>query len=107
MYGCPGADTHILCPLVLDDLNRNFAFNPQCGLKIKPYKNSTEARTSDRELLYLSVYLALIAEHEKDFRGLNHEQWREYMARKGQSVEKVDAERGQDVYKPERRRNER
>ena len=91
----------------VDDLARNFAFNPQSGLKIKPYKNSTEARSSDRELLYLSVYLQLIAEHEKDFRGLKHDEWREYMARRGQSVERVDAERGKEVFRSDRRRNER
>jgi len=91
----------------VDDLARNFAFNPQCGLKIKPYKNCTEARSTDRELLYMSVYLSLIAEHEKDFRGLKHDEWREYMARRGQSVERVDAERGKEVFRGDRRRNER
>ena len=93
----------------VDDLARNFAFNPQSGLKIKPYKNSTDARHSDRELLYLSVYLQLIAEQEKDFRVLRHEEWREYMAKRGQSVERVDAERGKEVFRDDsnRRRGER
>jgi len=91
----------------VDDLARNFALNPQSGLKIRPYKNSTEARHTDRELLYLSVYLALIAEHEKDFRGLRHDEWREYMTRRGQSVEQVDAARGKEVFRGDRRRSQR
>lgn len=65
----------------IDDLSRNFALNPQSGLKISPYKNSqtTNVRSTDRELLYLMRYLSLISS-EPDFSTLNHNYWKQYAA---------------------------
>jgi ubiquitin-like domain-containing CTD phosphatase 1 len=63
----------------IDDLSRNFALNPQSGLKILPYKHSqtTNAPATDRELYYLMRYLSLIA-REDDFGALNHKHWKQY-----------------------------
>lgn len=63
----------------VDDLRRNFAMNPQSGLKVTPFKNAPVARTSDCELLLLSRYLLLIADCE-DFRKLNHNKWKRFLA---------------------------
>lgn len=66
----------------IDDLSRNFALNPQSGLKISPYKHSqtTNAAATDRELFYLMRYLSLIAREEADFTSLNHKHWKQYAA---------------------------
>ena len=75
----------------VDDLARNFAMNPQSGLKIKPYKHSTVTRAHDRELLYLTEYLRLIAALD-DFTRLDHSQWREFLEKRGRGVERIDSE---------------
>lgn len=64
----------------IDDLSRNFALNPQSGLKITPFKNAASTRTRDRELYYLEHYLKLIANNEDDFTKLKHKHWRRYCA---------------------------
>lgn len=71
----------------IDDLSRNFALNPQSGLKILPYKNSqtTNVRATDRELLYLMRYLSLISS-ETDFSSLNHKYWKQYAASRASEV---------------------
>ncbi|KAI0567230.1 Ubiquitin [Gracilaria domingensis] len=63
----------------VDDLAKNFALNPQSGLKIKPFRNAQVARHSDRELYMLDLYLKLIAERETDFTSLNHNEWKKYL----------------------------
>lgn len=71
----------------IDDLSRNFALNPQSGLKIAPFKNSQVSCATDRELFYLMRYLSLIACHEPDFRSVNHKYWKEYcVARAGEII---------------------
>jgi ubiquitin-like domain-containing CTD phosphatase 1 len=62
----------------IDDLSRNFALNPQSGLKILPFKNARITRSVDRELYHLMRYLSLIAKHERDFRLMNHKTWKRY-----------------------------
>ncbi|KEP63117.1 UNVERIFIED_CONTAM: HAD hydrolase, family IIID protein [Hammondia hammondi] len=57
----------------VDDLSRNFFFNPQNGIKVSAYRR--EKRSQDRELLLLSVYLKLVAQ-EADVRNMSHKQWR-------------------------------
>lgn len=71
----------------IDDLSRNFALNPQSGLKISPYKNSqtTNARATDRELFYLMRYLSLISS-EVDFSKLNHTYWKQYAAARASEI---------------------
>lgn len=64
----------------IDDLSRNFAMNPQSGLKISPFKNAPVNRDSDIELYLLEQYLSLIAENETDFTKLNHKHWKRYCA---------------------------
>jgi len=60
----------------IDDLSRNFAMNPQSGLKIPAFKNASENR-GDRELLWATRYLLLIA-NEPDFSSLDHSLWKLY-----------------------------
>lgn len=64
----------------IDDLSRNFAMNPQSGLKIAPFKNAPVNRHTDMELFLLEKYLSLIAERETDFTKLNHKHWKRYCA---------------------------
>ena len=66
--------------LHVDDLQRNFALNPRSGIKIAPYKNSSETRASDQELLFLTRYLAHIATAIDDFTKLDHSQWKKFIA---------------------------
>lgn len=63
----------------IDDVSRNFAMNPQSGLKISAFKNAHKLRHTDRELFYLKHYLILIAEKVNDFSVLNHKNWKEYL----------------------------
>jgi ubiquitin-like domain-containing CTD phosphatase 1 len=44
----------------IDDLSRNFAMNPQSGLKITAFKNAPMTRDSDTELIHLTKYLLQI-----------------------------------------------
>lgn len=64
----------------IDDLSKNFAMNPQSGLKISAFKNAPVTRTADRELFYLDHYLSLIAQREPDFTKLKHKHWKRYCA---------------------------
>ncbi|KAL1925372.1 uncharacterized protein VTP21DRAFT_255 [Calcarisporiella thermophila] len=61
----------------VDDLSRNFAMNPKCGLKITAFKNGPLTRHLDRELFFLARYLLSISRVE-DFRTLNHKRWKKY-----------------------------
>jgi ubiquitin-like domain-containing CTD phosphatase 1 len=63
----------------VDDLSRNFALNPQQGLKITAYKEPLRARGSDRELRSLAFYLVHIALHVPDFTTLSHGKWGTYV----------------------------
>jgi len=62
----------------VDDLSRNFFFNPKAGLKIKPFKYSKEAVQTDTELIHLSKYLEQIAASLHDFTLVDHNKWKEY-----------------------------
>lgn len=62
----------------IDDLSRNFALNPQSGLKISPFKEAHISRFHDRELYKLDGYLSHIAQTELDFTKLKHKQWKRY-----------------------------
>jgi hypothetical protein len=55
----------------VDDLSRNFALNPKCGLKISAFKRAPVKRLTDRELYYVARYLLLIVSVD-DFTTLNH-----------------------------------
>ena len=68
--------------LMLDDLRRNYVFNPECGLVIKPYKRAATARATDDELLRLTDYVLAIA-RLPSFDGLNHDRWSKWMRREG------------------------
>lgn len=68
--------------IMFDDVRRNFLMNPGSGLKIKPYREALKNHDKDRELVYLSKYLKLIAEHEEDFTKLNHKHWQRYISKK-------------------------
>ena len=60
--------------IMLDDLRRNYAFNKQNGLVIRPYRHAARNRSSDQELLHLKDYLLKIAALP-DFSGLRHSRW--------------------------------
>ncbi|KAG2146868.1 HAD subfamily IIID h [Suillus bovinus] len=69
----------------IDDLSRNFALNPNEGLKIHAFKNAhTEQAQADRELHKLARYLVHIAAVE-DFRTLRHKAWKHELRRLTQS----------------------
>lgn len=70
----------------IDDLGRNFAMNPQCGLKISAYKTAATSKHTDRELYYLIAYLIHIAEKEPDFTKLKHKEWKRLLAKLGPEV---------------------
>ena len=70
----------------IDDLSKNFALNPQSGLKITPFKNALLTRQFDRELYDLKLYLVLIAQSEADFTKLKHENWRQYCLQHSQDT---------------------
>lgn len=36
--------------IMFDDLERNFVFNPQCGLRIKPFKHARSRGQGDDEV---------------------------------------------------------
>jgi len=59
----------------VDDLGRNFAMNPENGLKIKPFKYAEVMKQTDQELLYLKEYLLQIAD-SNDLSALNHRKWK-------------------------------
>ncbi|KNC55148.1 uncharacterized protein AMSG_12385 [Thecamonas trahens ATCC 50062] len=60
----------------IDDVSRNFAVNPQQGLKIKAFKRAAVNRATDRELFRLSAYLIHLATSVPDFRSLDHARWK-------------------------------
>ncbi|KAF9261389.1 HAD IIID h [Marasmius fiardii PR-910] len=61
----------------IDDLSRNFALNPQSGLKIGAFKNAhTPQSLADQELWKLARYLVHIA-GLPDFKGLAHKGWKD------------------------------
>lgn len=63
----------------VDDLGRNFAMNPQSGLKILPYKDAPNNRATDRELQFVGRYLYLLKELN-DFTVVDHSKWKESLA---------------------------
>ncbi|CAN7990733.1 unnamed protein product [Ixodes hexagonus] len=60
--------------IMFDDIRRNFLMNPQSGLRVRPFRNAHQLRSTDRELLKLARYLKDIALVE-DFTDLNHRNW--------------------------------
>ena len=64
--------------IMFDDLRRNFVHNKQNGLVIRPFRNAHLARHTDKELLYLKVYLLKIAQLET-LRTLRHSRWETYI----------------------------
>ena len=63
---------------MFDDLRRNFLMNPSNGLRIRPFKNAHTTRSTDRELVKLSIYLKKIATLSS-FEGLDHKHWESYI----------------------------
>ncbi|TEB36442.1 HAD-superfamily subfamily IIID h [Coprinellus micaceus] len=61
----------------IDDLSRNFALNPNEGIKIHAFKNAhTEEARADRELVKLTQYLLHVA-NVPDFRTITHKGWKD------------------------------
>ncbi|KNC96111.1 HAD hydrolase, family IIID [Spizellomyces punctatus DAOM BR117] len=61
----------------IDDVSRNFAMNPQSGLKISAFKNAPINRHKDRTLFPLTKYLLQLALVD-DFRRLDHKNWKSF-----------------------------
>ncbi|EIE27356.1 MGC81798 protein-like protein [Coccomyxa subellipsoidea C-169] len=72
--------------IMFDDLRRNYAFNPQNGLVIRPYKRAHLNRSTDRELVYLKIYLLKIASLES-LASLKHKKWERYIANELKSMD--------------------
>lgn len=64
--------------IMFDDLRRNYVFNKQNGLVIRPFKRAHMNRHTDNELLYLTQYLLAIAPLSS-LRHLRHSQWESYI----------------------------
>lgn len=64
--------------IMLDDLARNYIFNKQNGLVVKPYRKAVLNRSLDRELLGLKEYLRDIATLES-LSSLDHSNWKRYL----------------------------
>ena len=58
----------------LDDLERNFALNAGCGLRVSPFRRGRRGR-GDVELLGLARYLEELARNVEDFREVNFWSW--------------------------------
>ncbi|GJE87132.1 HAD subfamily IIID h [Phanerochaete sordida] len=66
----------------VDDLGRNFALNPNQGLKIHAFKEAHRPESqADRELWKVSRYLVHIAHQYDDFSALNHKDWKNVVKR--------------------------
>jgi len=63
--------------IMFDDLRRNFAMNPQQGLRIKAFRHCHTTGKDDDELRKLTNYLELLAPMTS-LRLLNHEHWEHY-----------------------------
>ncbi|GFS20047.1 ubiquitin-like domain-containing CTD phosphatase 1 [Elysia marginata] len=63
--------------IMFDDIRRNFIMNPNCGLRIKAFRDSRVNRFTDTELVKLTEYLNAIADLD-DFTTLDHRNWRDY-----------------------------
>ena len=63
---------------MFDDLRRNFLMNPSNGLRIRPFKNAHTTRSTDRELVKLSIYLKKIAPLSS-FESFDHKHWESYI----------------------------
>ncbi|THG99973.1 hypothetical protein EW026_g2480 [Hermanssonia centrifuga] len=62
----------------IDDLGRNFALNPNQGLKIPAFKDAhTPHSMADRELDKVTRYMVHIASTHDDFSILNHKDWKD------------------------------
>lgn len=64
----------------VDDLGRNFAMNPQSGLKIRPYKDAPTNRATDKDLQFVGRYLYLLKELD-DFTVADHTNWMDSLAK--------------------------
>lgn len=65
----------------IDDLGRNFALNPNEGLKIAPFRDAHTLRASqDRELESLAIYLTHIATFPS-FTAFRHSEWKRVVGR--------------------------
>jgi len=84
----------------VDDLARNFAMNPRCGLKIRPYKHALKNKSKDIELLGIARYLEAIAKNVTDFRTLNHNDWQKYLNENTKQVESTQRDYDQDTLSP-------
>jgi ubiquitin-like domain-containing CTD phosphatase 1 len=62
----------------VDDLEKNFVMNRECGVKIKAYYYSEETKNNDKELFYVARYLKLIAKAD-DLTQYDHRDWKEIL----------------------------
>ncbi|PAA85749.1 hypothetical protein BOX15_Mlig025627g2, partial [Macrostomum lignano] len=79
--------------IMIDDIRRNFAMNPQSGLRIRPFRQAHQHRQHDRELIRIAEYLEAIADVE-DFRELDHRRWEKYAAKRAKKRAKLEQKQG-------------
>jgi len=60
----------------IDDLKRNFALNPQNGIKIKAYYRKDTSSNADQELVVLAIYLKNLSVSCTSFSDFDHTQWK-------------------------------
>ncbi|KAL0488808.1 ubiquitin-like domain-containing CTD phosphatase [Acrasis kona] len=61
----------------IDDLSRNFAMNPNNGIKVSAFKDCANNR-DDNELVILSKYLTDVVANSQDVRTLDMRHWKKY-----------------------------
>jgi ubiquitin-like domain-containing CTD phosphatase 1 len=66
----------------LDDLSRNFALNPENGLKVTAFYRKKKAGKRDVELVGLSNYLERLAVEVKDFTTIKMKYWQDVISGK-------------------------
>lgn len=74
--------------LHVDDLARNFALNPKCGVKVKAFRRKASGSSSsssgeDNELVLLARYLVLVAQRPEGWSGLDHMDWKSELRKLG------------------------
>jgi len=74
----------------LDDLSRNFALNPDNGLKVTAYYRKKKPGLKDIELMGLGTYLEKLASEVKDFTTIEFKYWQEIIAGKMKFTEGGD-----------------
>ncbi len=80
----------------MDDVRRNFAMNPQQGLRIRPFRKAHINRDKDQELLFLAKYLMKIAKLDS-FSKLDHNVCYHFVSHQNNRIGKIIRQKSNDV----------